>query len=243
MAGVPTLPSTRSETDRPPAWSAALVLILPFLPAIATVIAYRIGISSGCSATGDGPCAVAGVDLADFIQKALAASWLVIFGIWVPAIIATGIIHRAIDGFGPRMIAGGLLPSVAIVGSVIAPTVAAAAIKPDACTLTALSTDCKVFGLDSQQAFALAGIQPWPLLLAAIPAAVYFVAYLVILSMATVAERRHAQLQLKAAILAAQQAGLPPPLPGQFEKKPARVRKPLVYIPQKRRRPPQSPDR
>ncbi len=239
MAGRSLPPSVREAPSRPPIWSAVAVLVLPFLPSIATILIYRFGISNGCSMTGGGPCVVAGLDLADIIQKTLAAAWLVVFGVWVPAIVATSITHRALDGFAPRMVAGGLMPAIAIIGSVIAPTIAAAAIKPEACALNALNTDCRVFGLDSQQAFALAGIQPWPLLLAAIPAAIYLLVYLVILSLDTMAERRRAAIQMRAAIFAAQKAGLPPPLPGQFEKQPVRPRKPLVYIPPQRKRPPQ----
>lgn len=240
MAGAPPLPVRRADLRRPPLWSAIVVLILPFLPALATIVIYRIGVSSGCAVDGSGPCVVAGFDLADLVQKLLAASWLVIFGVWAPVLVATGIVHRAMDGFGPRMAAGGLLPAVVIVGSVIAPTIACAIIKPAACSMHALGPECSVFGLDSQQAFSLAAIQPWPLLLAAIPAALYLLIYLIVLTLATVADRGRARIEMRAAIAAAREAGLPPPPPGQFETREARPRKPLVYIPPKRKRPPVS---
>jgi hypothetical protein len=94
-----------------------------------------------------------------------------------------------------------------------------------------------VFGTDMQQAFALAGIEPWPLAFAAIPAAAYVHVYMLVLTLDGLADARRRVLRMRAAEAAARQAGLPPPLPGAFEPKPVRPRKPLVYIPPKRERP------
>jgi len=225
----------QDEARKPPLWSAVLVLLLPFIPTVVALGAYRLGVERGC--TADAPCLVAGMDLADVVQLSMAAAWLVVFGVWAPVLIATSIIHKAMDGFGPRLIAGGVMPAAVIVGSVIAPTIASAILKPDTCSLQALGPQCQVFGADMQQAFALAGIEPWPLLLSAIPAVLYIFGYMIILGIDKLANRRRSVLALRAAEAHARQAGLPPPLASQFQRREPRPRKPLVYIPQKRRRP------
>ncbi len=237
MAGVREQADMQDEPRRPPLWSAVLVLVLPFIPTVVALGAYRYGLSRGCIADASTPCIVSGVDLADIVQLSMAAAWLVIFGVWAPVLIATSIIHKALDGFGPRLIAGGVMPAAVIVGSVIAPTIASAILKPDNCSLRDLGPQCRVFGADMQQAFALAGIEPWPLLLSAIPAVLYVLGYMIVLGIDKLAERRRSVLNLRAAEAAARQAGLPPPLASQFQRRPVRPRKPLVYIPQKRRRP------
>jgi len=237
MVGSTQRADMRSDTGRPSLWSVVPVLLLPFIPTLAALGAYRLGLAHGCSAEGTTACIVGGVDLADFIQLSMSAAWLVVFGVWAPVLIATSIVHRAMEGFGPRLVAGGLLPAGAIVGSVIAPTIAAAILKPDACSLQALGPQCQVFGADMQQAFTLAGIEPWPLVLAAIPAALYVLVYMVILGFDHLAQRRRRVLYVRAAEASARQAGLPPPLPGEPPRAEARPRKPLVYIPKKRERP------
>jgi hypothetical protein len=211
------------------------VLLLPLIPTVIALAAYRVGVSRGCVADSATACVIAGTDIADVVQLAMAAAWLVVFGVWAPALIATSIVHNAMDGFGPRLLAGGVLPAGVIVGSVIAPTIASAILKPDACSLQALGPQCRLFGADMQQALALAGIQPWPLLLVTIPAMIYVVIYMVILSVDGVAERRRYVRALREAEAHARQAGLPPPIAAQFQRKHERPRKPLVYIPPKRK--------
>lgn len=229
------------DAPRPPLWSAVLVLLLPFIPTVIAIVAYRVGLSRGCAADGTGTCVVSGFDLADIIQLAMAAAWLVVFGVLAPVLVATWIVHRAMEGFGPRLMAGGVLPAGVIVGSVIAPTIACAILKPDACSLQTLGDQCRVFGADMQQAFALAGIEPWPLVFVAIPALLYIIGYAILLSIDLLAQRRRRLLHVRAMEAAARQAGLPPPPPGSVPGREPRPRKPLVYIPQKRRRPENQP--
>jgi hypothetical protein len=93
-----------------------------------------------------------------------------------------------------------------------------------------------VFGADMQQAFALAGIEPWPLVLAAIPAAIYIVIYAIILGIDLLAHYRRRQLQIRAIEAAARQTGVPH-APDVLAMRQPRPRRPLVYIPQKRKRP------
>jgi hypothetical protein len=232
--------SGRADVDdarRPPLWSAIPVLLLPFIPTVIAIAAYRVGLSRGCAADGTGTCIVGGFDLADLIQLAMAAAWLVVFGVLVPVLVSTWIVHRSMEGFGPRLMAGGVLPASVIVGSVIAPTIACAILKPDACSLQTLGEQCRVFGADMQQAFALAGIEPWPLVFTAIPALIYIFGYAILLSIDLLAQHRRRLLHFRAVEAAARQSGLPPPPPGSLPSREPRPRKPLVYIPPKRRRP------
>ena len=237
MVGSPQRADVTEETARPQVWSAVVVLLLPFIPTALAIAAFRVGLAHGCAIENQATCTVSGFNLGDIIQFSLAAAWLVVFGVWAPVLVATSIVHRALDGFGPRLIAGGVFPAAVIIGSVVAPTIASAILKPETCSLQNPGPQCQVFATDMQQAFALAGIEPWPLLFVSVPAVLYVIGYMIVLALAELAERARARLALRAAEAAARQAGLPPPVPGKFQKKPTRTRKSLVYIPPKRRMP------
>ncbi len=235
------------DRPRPQIWSAFLLLLLPFVPVITAYSAYRLGLSHGCTPTAATACVVAGLNVADIILFAMAAAWLTVLGVLAPAIIATSIIHRSLDEFGMRLVIGGLVPACVIVGTVVAPTILSSVMRPPGCSLIELGPACSLFGTDVEQAFALAGAAPWPILFAVGPAIIYVVVYAIVLGIGEVARRARYRLALRAHELAARSAAgiaaeghadpnapraVPAPPPP-----PSRPRKPLVYIPPKRVRP------
>lgn len=226
-----------ADSERPPLWSLVPILILPFIPVCVAVAAYRLGLSHGCLSPEVKTCVVNGFDLADVIQIAMTAAWLAVFGAIAPALAATDVVHKAMEGFSGRFVFGGLLPAGSIVGTVVTAMIAVAIMKPDGCLLSEPGSACTVFGADMSHVFALAGIAPWPLVFAIVPAALYVAVYAVVLGIDELARRARSRLTARAAELAARQAGLPvedllrQSHPGHA----ARPRKPLVYIRPKRR--------
>jgi hypothetical protein len=237
----PLLSGDRGEAVRPPLWSAFLVLALPFLPVVTAIAAYEAGLSRGCQPGSADVCLIAGLDVADIIQFAMAAAWLIIFGVVVPMLVATSVVHRSLEGFSTRFAFGGMLPAAVAIGSVLAPTIVAAIIKPPDCSLRELGPACHVFGADMQQAFALAGAAPWPLVFAVVPAVIYAAIYAIVLGFDELGNRNRARIAARASEAAARESGLPPlsadAPPQRKSNRPPR--KPLVYIPPKR--PPRLP--
>ena len=231
-------PPQPPEVRRPPLWTAILFLALPFVPVALAVFAYRSGLSHGCLPGGTDPCIVMGFDIAEVILRAMAVAWLTIFGVLGPAILSTWVSHRAVEGFGPRLAIGGIIPAGVIVGTVVAPTALVEAIKPPGCTLAELGSACRLFGAGMEQAFALAAAAPWPIALAAIPAAIYVVIYAIILGIDAMAELSRQRVAARVHEQAIRQGlaspGTPAATPAHRQKSPPRPRKPLVYIPKKR---------
>jgi hypothetical protein len=224
-----------ADIERPPLWSLVPILILPFIPVAVAIGAYRLGLSHGCLGADVKTCVVHGVDLADVIQVAMTAAWLAVFGAIAPALAATDVVHKAMEGFSPRFVFGGLLPAGTIIGTVVAAMIAVAILKPEGCLPANPGSTCAVFGQDMGQVFALAGIAPWPLVFAVVPAAAYVFIYAIVLGIDELARGARSRLAARASELAARQAGMPVPDGPAPAHSGRPTRKPLVYIAPKRR--------
>ncbi|MDR3495798.1 MAG: hypothetical protein P4L82_14470 [Ancalomicrobiaceae bacterium] len=233
----PRAAERREEEDirRPPLWSLVPILILPFIPVAVAIAAYRLGLSHGCSSPNVQACVVHGFDLADVIQIAMTAAWLAVFGAIAPALAATDVVHKAMEGFSPRFVFGGLLPAGTIVGTVVAAMIAVAILKPEGCSLADPGRACTVFGKDMSHVFALAGIAPWPLVFAVVPAAAYVVVYAIVLGVDELARNSRSRLAARTAEAVARQAGHPLADKPGASRSDRPARRPLVYIPPKRR--------